>query len=295
MAELQAAALRGVSRDGDAEDDDNGNSNKSNSNNSNNNNNNDAPALASPPPPIAQQEDGIAPPPPPLPFAAVLRPLLEQKTLSAVDVCELGCVNRELSRCVREFWQAGADPGSQRRLLLVADGAEAESDGRAEGGVVGASPGWPRDEHPTRERAQMFTPCSHCGATYWETRERDDYTYSYPFDDAESRGRGKEGEPLALCRRCYRDVVHDRAPPHSRAAHYRLEGWGRLVKLYGCDLPRSILRDAVPSVRPLRPSTSPVFEHSTPHACVRRAANYALLFTTPRELQARWREMRGGG
>jgi len=286
MAELLASALSGISLGRGSDDDDN----------KNNNNDDNAPALASPPPPppIEQQEDGIAPPPPPLPFAAVLRPLLEQKTLSAVDVCELGCVNRELSRCVREFWQADLEPGSRRRLLLVADGAEAESDGRAEGGVVGASPGWPRDKYTTREYAQRYLSCLCCGVNFHDSRRPgyEIYTFPYPFDDADSRGRN---ERLVLCRDCYSRAGTIPAPPHSRAAHCRLVAWDRLVDLYGCDLPRSILFDAVPRMRPVRPKSSHVFCHSTPHACVRRVANYVLLTKTPRELQAHWTEMAGGG
>jgi hypothetical protein len=245
---------------------------------------------------------------PPLPFAAVFYPLLAQKILTAVDVCELGCVSKELSLCVREVWrEAEADPGSQRRLLFVRDGGgggasfEEEADDEEEV-LIGGAADWSlayEDGKTLITRALKEQPCSLCGLE-WPLI----FTYPYPFDgepraldpDVTAAGAGVDWrtalnlrrwpEPV-LCRGCYRST-ENKPPHHSRQERFRVSDWGTLVKKYGTPLPRSILNCAVKKMRTKMQKSWPIIDHALPHASVLRAANFALTLMTPRELHDHW-------
>jgi len=248
------------------------------------------------PPPQQQQGAGLA-----LPFEAVLEPLLTQKVLEAVDVCELGCVNRELRECVRKYWAAAAlRPGTQRRLLKVAgDGAAAagEGEGDGTGGLVGRCPDWSltyKRGQPVKTPALVGEECSCCAM--WGT------AFPFPFSLAGWEGAEAPAAdaPLGhftfddwmgpvLCRSCYRHACVNAAPDHSVEARYALEGWNTLVKKYGTPLPLSILKCSVKRLRPMGAKGRPLFEFMSPHACISRAANFALTLKTPSDLHALWR------
>lgn len=225
---------------------------------------------------------------PALPLALVFDTLLEQKILEAVDVCELGCVCTELSSCVRDSWdKAAAVPGSQRRMLACADD---DAGGRLDG-FAPSKFGLFRRGRPITTLAMAREQCSCCG-------DKSSYAYPFPFSRAGWDGYEQPDsvsyEPAftdwmgpVLCRPCYDAAQKSRAPHHSVAARFALKEWDTLVRKYNTPLPRSILECAV-QVLSVPWQVRPLFEFSSLHDCMVRAANFALTVKTPSELQARW-------
>jgi hypothetical protein len=205
-------------------------------------------------------------------------------------LCSLGCVNKELSACVRQFWAEGeaSSPGGQASLLRVDDQGP---------GVAAATYRFDWQAHRPRMQFEVKlvtgetelcqyaslqmragqADCSSCG--------QDRGSHPYIFD-----GRRGLGSDFALCRSCFKSAERSGSPPHSRAARFRLAPCNKLIDLYLTPLPRSIVTDAVARQRALAPKSPFIFEHTEPHACVRRVAAFALARHTPRELHEHWRD-----
>lgn len=255
---------------------------------------------SSPPPPLA-----AAAVPPPMPLGTVLDPLLATKSLDPVDLLTLGCVNKDLSLRVREFWaqaEKASPPGTYQARFFSNDesGEVFHSASYAHWRLNGTDKqllaygtGTSKTLDASRRPPILQPPegvyyCCCCERTGREPGSSR-VAYEFIFDAA-------GGQPLELCADCFCSAQSDRPPAHSRAARFRLAPCNELMELYQTPLPLSIVESAAVDMRLIEGATVVLAAGpDVPLACVRRVAAYALMKRTPRALQEHWKREKAAG